>query len=381
MSLGAQRASTVGLVAGGTGGHVYPALAVAEELLRRGAEVHWFGRPQGLEVEVTRSLRVSYHPMGAGGVRGLSPLRALLGGWSLLVSALRLGLSVRRHRIGTVLGFGGYVSVPGCLGARIGGARLGIQEQNARPGTATRTLGLRLAQRAFFGLPAKGYGGSDRVQVVGNPVRSEFQSLPQPQERGLGAGDRAPRLLVMGGSQGAACLNEVLPQALAKVPQWEVFHLAGPNHLEKVREAYGALGGALGHEARVEGFSTEMQQALCWADLVVCRAGAMTLAELAAVGLGAVLVPFAAAIDDHQAANAVVASGHGAALVVREDELRAEGLAQLLEELAQVDGSGRRERLCRMAQSMRELNRPDAAARIADWAMHAEGAGRAEEAA
>ena len=377
MSAAVERSRTVGLVAGGTGGHVYPALAVAEELLRRGAEVHWFGRPQGLEVEVTRSLRVSYHPMGAGGVRGLSPLRALLGGWSLLVSALRLAQRVRRHRIGTVLGFGGYVSVPGCLGARIGGARLGIQEQNARPGTATRTLGLRLAQRAFFGLPAKGYGGSGRVQVVGNPVRSEFQSLPQPQERGLGAGDRAPRLLVMGGSQGAACLNEALPQALARAPQWEVFHLAGPNHLEKVREGYRELG----REARVEGFSNEMQQALCWADLVVCRAGAMTLAELAAAGLGAVLVPLAAAIDDHQAANALVASGHGAALVVRESELRAEGLAQLLEELAQIDGSGRRGRLCDMAQSMRGLDRPDAAARIADWAMHAEEAGRAEGAA
>ena len=341
------------IMAGGTGGHVYPALAVAHELKARGHEVVWMGAPDSFEARVVPAQGFPIEFVRVSGLRGkglakllLAPLliaRAMLDAWAVL----------RRVAPAVVLGMGGFAAGPGGLVARLWGTPLVIHEQNAAAGLTNRWLA-RLAQRVLQAFPMTFAG----AETVGNPVRSQIREVAAPAAR-FAARAGAPRLLVIGGSQGAKALNERVPEALALIPaarRPEVRHQAGRT-LEVARAAYEKAG----VKASVEGFIEDMAAAYAWADLVVCRAGASTIAELAAVGIGAVLVPFPAAVDDHQTRNAAYLVHRGAAVLVAEAELGALRLADLLIELM----SDRNRRLG-MAEAARAAAWPRAEAMIAD---------------
>lgn len=341
------------ILAGGTGGHIFPGLAVVEELRQRSVPVHWLGGVQGLEKTLVPAAGIDFTALPGRGVRGSGWMRKLLGGPRLALavySALRL---IRRLKPRAAIGFGGYASGAGGLAAWLARCPLLIHEQNAVPGATNRVLA-RLARRVLTGFPGA-FGG--RAQLTGNPVRRSFARLSPPGKRLRGR--QGPlRLLVIGGSQGARILNETVPAALKDCGHdFEVHHLSGASHVEATREAYAQAGIA----AQVEAFGQDMASLCAWADLAVARAGALSLAEFAAAGLPAVLVPYPWAVDDHQTANALVFETAGAARVIAQSGLTPDSLAHVLDDLA---GSGR-EKLLAMAGYAYRLARPDAAAQVA----------------
>ncbi|MGH7056367.1 MAG: undecaprenyldiphospho-muramoylpentapeptide beta-N-acetylglucosaminyltransferase [Acetobacteraceae bacterium] len=342
------------ILAGGTGGHVFPALAVAAVLRGRGLPVHWLGGAKGIEARLVPAADIPFTALPGKGLRGTGLGRKLLGPPRLAIAVARAWRLIRRIRPRVALGFGGYASGAGGLAARLASCPLVVHEQNAIAGATNRFLA-RFAARVLMGLPGAFAGNAE---LVGNPVREAFTTIPAPAERYRGR-TGALRLLVTGGSQGALVLNETLPQALARLPgKFEVRHIAGPEHVEFTRAAYTEAG----VEAEVIAFENELWTACVWADLAIARAGALTLAELAAAGLPAVLVPFPAAVDDHQTVNARVFADAGAARLLPQSELTGKRLADVLGELA----GGGREGLLRMAGCARALARPDAAVRVAD---------------
>jgi UDP-N-acetylglucosamine--N-acetylmuramyl-(pentapeptide) pyrophosphoryl-undecaprenol N-acetylglucosamine transferase len=347
------------IMAGGTGGHVYPALAVAHELKARGHEVVWMGAPDSFESRAVPPQGFPIEFIRVSGLRGkgaltllLAPLliaRAMLDAWSVL----------RRQAPAAVLGMGGFAAGPGGLVARLWGVPLVIHEQNATAGLTNRWLA-RVAARVLQAFPETFAGAT----TVGNPVRAAIPAVPEPAHRFASRQGRA-RVLVIGGSQGAKALNERVPEALALLPAGErpeVRHQAGRT-LAVAQDAYRRAG----VEARIEPFIEDMAAAYAWADLVVCRAGASTVAELAAAGCAAILVPFPAAVDDHQTRNGEYLAGRGAARLVPESQLSRETLAQALRELL-----GDRAGLLRMAQAARAAAWSQAEVLIAD-AVLAEG--------
>jgi UDP-N-acetylglucosamine--N-acetylmuramyl-(pentapeptide) pyrophosphoryl-undecaprenol N-acetylglucosamine transferase len=342
------------IMAGGTGGHVFPALAVAKQLLERGHEVIWMGTRKGLEARVVPEARIPVAWLSVGGLRGKGALAWLLAPLRLSVAiAQAFGIMVH-HRPRTVLGMGGFVAGPGALTALMQARPLIIHEQNAVAGLTNRILA-PFATRLLEGFPEA--FGRKRAIFVGNPVRSEIAALPAPERRMSGRDVRL-RLLVIGGSLGANTLNEVVPGALVRLPQAarpEVWHQAGPMLIKGAMQAYREAG----VEARVEPFIEDMAAAYAWCDLVLCRAGALTIAELAAAGVGAILVPYPFAVDDHQAVNARFLSEAGAALVVRNDELNEARLAELLGSFVTGDRANR-ETLLAMACAARRQAHADA---------------------
>jgi UDP-N-acetylglucosamine--N-acetylmuramyl-(pentapeptide) pyrophosphoryl-undecaprenol N-acetylglucosamine transferase len=347
------------IMAGGTGGHVYPALAVAHELKARGHDVTWMGAPDSFEARVVPANGFAIDCIRVSGLRGkglakllLAPLllaRALLDAWAVL----------RRRAPDVVLGMGGFAAGPGGLVARLWGTPLVIHEQNAAAGLTNRWLA-RIAQRVLQAFPDTFAGAI----TVGNPVRSAIQAVPPPPAR-LPLRHGPAHLLVIGGSQGARALNERLPEALAQLPpdaRPEVWHQAGRT-LAVAQDAYRRAG----VDATLDAFIEDMASAYAWADLVVCRAGASTIAELAAAGCAAVLVPFPAAVDDHQTRNGAYLVSRGAALLIPEARLTAAALAQTLRELL-----GDRTKLLAMAQAARGAAWARAEHQIAD-AVLAEG--------
>lgn len=344
------------VMAGGTGGHVFPALAVARELRQRGADVVWLGSRGGFEVRVVPDAGFRSEWISIRGLRGkgagqwfLAPFRMLLAMWQ----AFRI---LRRNSPAVVLGMGGFAAGPGGVIARLLGIPLVIHEQNAIPGLTNRWLA-RIASRVLEAFP--GSFQSRKATAVGNPVRPDIAALPEPRER-MASHQGKPRLLVLGGSQGARALNEMLPQALAAMnPEQrpQVRHQAGREKAETTKAAYEQAG----VEGAVEPFIADMAQAYQWADLVICRAGALTISELAAVGIGSVLVPFPFAVDDHQTRNAGFLTESGAARLLPEQQISPQNLAQLLEELL----SDRR-KLLEMASAARRCAQEGAAARVAD---------------
>ncbi|WP_374352865.1 undecaprenyldiphospho-muramoylpentapeptide beta-N-acetylglucosaminyltransferase [Chitinimonas sp.] len=344
---------TILIMAGGTGGHIFPALAVAKELAQRGWNIVWLGARGKMEAELVPKHGFPIALLPIGGVRGQGLVRKLvqpLEQARALVMALAVML---KHRPAAVIGFGGFTGFAGGLAARLLGKPLVVHEQNSVAGLTNKVLA-RFARRVLVGFPSAFAG---RGELVGNPVRSDISALPAPAER-FAERSGPLRVLVVGGSLGAAALNEVVPQALALLPEAQrplVTHQAGSKHVDVLREHYAAAGVT----ADCVPFIDDMTRAYRDADLLICRAGALTLAELAAAGVGAILVPFPFAVDDHQTGNAAYLADAGAAILIQQRALTAQWLADRLRELD-------RNRLLAMAEAARSRALPDATRSVAD---------------
>ncbi|NND45634.1 MAG: undecaprenyldiphospho-muramoylpentapeptide beta-N-acetylglucosaminyltransferase [Xanthomonadales bacterium] len=348
---------SVMIFAGGTGGHIYPGLAVAEALRQRGVGVHWLGARDGMEARTVPAHGIEIDLVRIGGVRG----KGLAGWLSLPFKLLRAVLDARaclkRVQPRCAVSFGGFAAGPGGLAAWTRGVPLLVHEQNRLPGLTNRILA-RLARRVLQAFPDTFPGRLEPV-TCGNPVRSSIATLPEPAARFFQRSGR-PRLLVTGGSQGAGSLNRTVPEALARLPaelRPHVCHQSGRGQAEQTAERYQAAG----LEAEVSEFIENMAGAYAWADIVVCRSGALTVSELAAAGVGSILVPFPHAVDDHQAYNAGFLVDSGAALMLREAQMSSESLAALLEPRL-----GDRAELLKMAEAARSLGVQDSAGRVAD---------------
>ena len=342
------------IMAGGTGGHVFPALACAREFKARGYSVHWLGTPRGIENELVPAAELPLHLIQVSGLRGKSRLSLLKAPFQLVRALFQARKVMRELQPVCVLGMGGYVTGPGGLAARLDGAPLIIQEQNAVAGTANRSL-VPFAQRVCEGFPNT-FGDSAKRRTTGNPVREEL-FLETPRDTLTG---RKPRLLVLGGSLGAEPLNKLLPAALAKVPaelRPQVFHQAGKQHDHVTAERYREVA----VEAEVAPFIKDMARAYAWSDLVICRAGALTVSELAAAGLPSFLVPLPHAIDDHQTRNAEYLAKEGAAILLPQHATDADKLAAQLTEVLMHP-----EKLEAMGRTARSLARPDATRTVVD---------------
>ena len=342
------------LMAAGTGGHVFPGLACAQEFAERGYQVHWLGAGRGIECRVVPAAGFKLHNVSATGVRGKGGLRLLLAPWQLLVALWQSYLLLRRLKPVCVVGFGGYVTGPGGLAARLCGIPLIIHEQNAVAGTANRKLA-GWAARVCQAFPDT-FADSTKVVTTGNPLRTGLLSAVAPKE----AVARPPRLLVLGGSLGAEALNRLLPEALALLPpelRPQVWHQTGEAHEQITVQRYRESA----VEAQVSAFIDDVAAAYVWADLVVCRAGALTVSELALMGRAAFLVPLPQAIDDHQRKNAQFLTSHGAAVVLEQHSTTAGELADRLAEVFQHDG-----RLLEMSRQAARLARPEATRQVVD---------------
>jgi UDP-N-acetylglucosamine--N-acetylmuramyl-(pentapeptide) pyrophosphoryl-undecaprenol N-acetylglucosamine transferase len=355
------------IMAGGTGGHVFPALALARLLRERSRRVVWLGTRRGLEARVVPVEGFEIEWLSVTGLRGKGVL-TLLAAPFRLVRALWQALAImRRHRPGVVVGLGGFVTGPGGVAAWLCRRPLVVHEQNAIAGFTNRCLA-PLAREVLTAFPSA-LTGRPRVRLIGNPVRADIAALPPPAARFAGR-EGALRLLVVGGSLGARRLNEAVPQALRLLsqdetaPRFLVRHQAGERLIEMARAAY--------RDAAIDGeltpFIADMAGALAWADLVVCRAGALTIAELAAAGVGAVLVPYPHAVDDHQTHNARFLVDAGAARLIADAELSGESLARVLKDLS----ARGREGLLELAEAARRVARPDAAERLLEACLAAE---------
>jgi UDP-N-acetylglucosamine--N-acetylmuramyl-(pentapeptide) pyrophosphoryl-undecaprenol N-acetylglucosamine transferase len=354
------------IMAGGTGGHVFPALALARLLRARSREVIWLGTRRGLEARVVPAENIPVEWLSVGGLRGKGLITLLMAPWQLL-RALWQAISVmRRHRPAVVVGMGGFVTGPGGLAAWMCRRPLLIHEQNAIAGYSNRCLA-PLAREVLTAFPSA-FPHLRKARLIGNPVRGDIAALAPPAQRLAGRGG-AIRLLVVGGSLGAMRLNNTVPRALALLardgaaPRFEARHQTGDKHLDATRAAYAESV----ITADVSAFITDMAEALAWADLVVCRAGALTIAELAAAGVASVLVPYPHAVDDHQTFNARFLVDAGAALLLPDATLTPERLVEQLRALC-----ADRTRLLAMAEAARRVARPAAAEQMLDACLKAE---------
>ena len=336
------------IMAGGTGGHIFPGLAVAQALRARGWRVHWLGTPGSMESRIVPPQGFAFEAIDFSGVRGkglttlaLLPLRLLRAFWQALAV-------VRRVHPDVVLGMGGYVTFPGGMMAVLAGKPLVLHEQNSVAGLANKVLA-GVADRIFTAFPSVLKKG----QWVGNPLREAFLAQPEPAVRF--AGRSGPlRLLVVGGSLGAKALNEIVPQALALIPEAvrpQVTHQSGAAQIDALRAHYAAAG----VQATLTPFIDDTASAFAQADVVVCRAGASTVTELAAVGAAAVFVPFPAAVDDHQTTNAQFLVQAGGGWLVQQRDLTPGGLAQMLQNME-------RSALVQRAQNAKKMQKTEATA-------------------
>ena len=334
------------IMAGGTGGHVYPALAVADELRDRGVPVVWLGTRKGIEARLVPEAGIEVDWLGVTGLRGKGIFTLLMAPLNLALACYQAMRILLKRKPCVVLGMGGFVSGPGGLMAWLLKRPLLIHEQNAVPGLTNRMLA-RLANKVMEAFPQSFKKPS---MHVGNPVRRSIASMSSPEQR-MKQRQGPLRLLVFGGSLGAARLNEVVPQALARIDadkRPEVRHQSGPNNLEQARVNYSRLN----VEANVEAYIDDMAEAYAWADLVLCRAGAMTIAELAAAGVASILVPYPYAVDDHQTFNAHYLSDAGAAKLLSQDKLDVDSLLEILSGMS-------REKALEMANKARQLGMPE----------------------
>lgn len=347
---------TLLIMAAGTGGHIMPGLAVAEAMRARGWDIHWLGTRHGMENRLVPSRGVAMTTVDFSGLRGKGLLHSVKGVFKLAGAALSTWKLMGRLQPRAVLGMGGYVTVPGGWAARMRKLPLVLVNADAALLMSNKAL-LPSAKRVLFGfdggdMPA----GGDKIKVTGNPVRSEIAAIASPEQRY--AGRSGPlRLLVIGGSLGAQALNRILPEALALIPAAErplVVHQAGEKNMAELQQAYQAAGVS----AEVRAFIDDMATAYAEADLLVCRAGAITVSELAVAGVPSILVPLVVSTTSHQRDNALWMAKHEAAIHQAQNELTATGLAHMLQSLT-------RDALLKMAVNARKLGKPNATQAIA----------------
>ena len=342
------------IMAGGTGGHVFPGLAVAKRLQEQGVQVDWLGTHKGLEARLVPEAGIPIHFITISGLRGKGWKDLLLAPWRLTLAINQSIRIIRELNPDVVLGMGGFASGPGGIACWLLRRPLVIHEQNAKPGLTNKWLA-RFAKKILEGFPGT-FARSAKVATVGNPVRDEIAQLPAPEK--MKETSRPLHLLVVGGSLGAAAINQLVPRALAKMPAVDrplVYHQTGEKHLADTLNAYTEFG----VEAEVKPFIVEMDKAYAWADIVLCRAGALTIAELCAAGLGAILVPFPHAADDHQTANADFMVKHQAAYLIQQAALTEDGLVELIKQLSTSPA-----KCLAMAQAAYQLRKVDAAEKV-----------------
>jgi UDP-N-acetylglucosamine--N-acetylmuramyl-(pentapeptide) pyrophosphoryl-undecaprenol N-acetylglucosamine transferase len=338
-------------MAGGTGGHIFPALAVADELSAQGWRVIWLGAPNSMETELVPKHGYEMALVSFSGLRGKGLMRKLLLPFNLSVALVQSAQAYLKYRPDVVLGMGGYITFPGGVMAVLFCCPLVIHEQNSVAGLSNKVLA-RLARRVLSGFPEV----LPKAEWCGNPVRGEIAALLEPGQRNRVRSGKL-KVLVLGGSLGAQAINTCMPQALALIPSAlrpEVLHQSGNRHFDAVKAAYQAAG----VEADIRPFLEDMAAFYGQADLVVCRAGALTVAELAAAGLASILIPFPFAVDDHQTSNAHFLSDRGAAVLLPQDSMTPQHLANLLRGMTH-------ERALEMALAARSVAQPAAAKRVA----------------
>jgi UDP-N-acetylglucosamine--N-acetylmuramyl-(pentapeptide) pyrophosphoryl-undecaprenol N-acetylglucosamine transferase len=344
---------TLLIMAGGTGGHIFPGLAVAEQARAAGWQVVWMGARGGMEERLVPKHGYSAAWIRARAARGKGLVQKLLLPANLLFSFWESARHLRRIRPDVVLGLGGYVAFPGGMMASLFGKPLALHEQNAIAGLANRVLA-GVSDKVMVAFP----NALANAEWTGNPVRADISSIAAPEERFRGRSGPL-RLLVVGGSLGAQALNEALPKALALLPaKPHVVHQAGEKHLDTLKANYAAAG----VQGELVAFIDDMARRYAEADLVICRAGAVTVAELSAGGMASILVPFPHAVDDHQSANARFLADQGAAILIQQRDLTPEKLAAL------IQGTDRAQ-LLEMARKARALGKPDAARVVAQRCM------------
>ena len=344
---------TILIMAGGTGGHIFPGLAVAEQMRAAGWEVVWMGARGGMEERLVPKHGYRAAWIRAKAARGKGLVQKLLLPANLLYSFWESARHIRSLRPNVVLGLGGYVAFPGGMMASLWNRPLALHEQNAIPGLANKVLA-QVSDKVMAGFPR----ALKNAEWTGNPVRAEIAAIAAPERRF--AGRAGPlKLLVVGGSLGAQALNESVPKALALMSERpQVVHQAGEKHLDALRKHYADAG----VHGELVAFIDDMARRYAEADLVICRAGAVTIAELSAGGMPSILVPFPHAVDDHQTANGKFLADHGAALLIQQRDLTPQKLAQMIQGLD-------RSKLLDMARKARALGKPDAARVVAERCM------------
>ncbi len=350
------------MMAGGTGGHVFPALATARALEEKGHQVYWLGASGGMEQRLIGETDIPLSLIHISGLRGKGKLALVLAPFRLMRALGEAFTIMRRIRPDCVVGMGGFVTGPGGVAAWLTRTPLVIHEQNAVAGLTNRLL-VRFAKTVLEAFPGS-FGGEVITRCTGNPVRTDLAQLPAPEQR-LAERNGRLRVLVVGGSLGAQVFNQQVPAALAQMAEGDrpdVRHQCGENNLDAAQSAYEQAG----VDARLEPFIKDMAEAYDWADVVLCRSGALTVSELCAAGVGAILVPFPHAVDDHQTQNGQQMVQAGAALMISQSRLTPDGLAETLEDLAKD-----RSRVMNMAKAARSLARPDATERVVHYCLEA----------
>jgi UDP-N-acetylglucosamine--N-acetylmuramyl-(pentapeptide) pyrophosphoryl-undecaprenol N-acetylglucosamine transferase len=347
---------TLMIMAGGTGGHIFPGLAVADYLRQLGWRIHWLGTAARMEAELVPAAGYPISYLSVQGVRGNGLLRLLAAPFQILRAIWQARKALRQCQPDLVLGMGGFASGPGGIAAWLSGVPLVIHEQNAVPGMTNKLLS-RLACKVLMGFEgAFGVQPDDKYQWVGNPVRADFVATAR---RSLQKDDRV-RLLVVGGSLGAKALNQSLPGVFATMENLEIRHQCGKGNREQVEQQYQSKMNGHRHW-QVEEFITDMAGAFAWADLIICRAGALTVFEVALAGLPAVFVPLPHAVDDHQSKNAQALVEAGAAILAPQDSLNDEEFRLRLQQLVNEP-----ETLQSMSGAAKKVARPDATAQVAE---------------
>ncbi|MFZ2171968.1 MAG: undecaprenyldiphospho-muramoylpentapeptide beta-N-acetylglucosaminyltransferase [Methylococcaceae bacterium] len=326
------------IMAGGTGGHVFPALAVADSLIEKGWQVSWLGTQKGLESRVIPEKGIDIDWLSVAGVRGKGITSKIIAVAMLFKACVQAFNILRLRKPDVVLGMGGFVAGPGGLMAKLLGIPLIIHEQNRVPGTTNRLLA-RMANQVLEAFPGS-FKKKYRAKCTGNPLRKQFLSALKDKNRQSG---QSARLLVVGGSQGAQILNEVVPEAIAELHDVQIKHQTGAAMCAQVKSRYQALG----IDAEVHAFIDDMVSTYQWADMVICRSGAMTVSEVAAMAVPAIFIPLPGAIDDHQTANARYLCDAGAGQILIQKNLNAKSLAeQITQILRQLDIMGKAAKKC-----------------------------------
>jgi UDP-N-acetylglucosamine--N-acetylmuramyl-(pentapeptide) pyrophosphoryl-undecaprenol N-acetylglucosamine transferase len=338
------------IMAAGTGGHVFPALAIAQELSAQGVTIEWLGTPAGMENELLANTGIRIHPISVKGLAGGGIARIMTAPFMIAIAVFQSMRVINRLKPACVLGMGGFVSGPGGVATKIMGRRLVIHEQNAVAGITNKILA-RIADRVLEAFPDTFDIGS-RVMHTGNPVRADITSLNKSFDDVV-TSKRPLRLLILGGSQGAAVLNDVIPELLEKgdlTHALEIWHQTGKLSLSQTRGKYQSIESELLATCRVDAFIDDMAAAYAWADLVLCRSGASTVSELAVAGMASILVPYPHHADNQQLRNAQWLSRADAALIVEQSELSATALSHIIADLDR-----NRDKLRTMSQQARTL--------------------------